>query len=50
MAVTLKRIGEQVIVIAGATSGIGPATARRLPRFGVRKETSHPRRNTDRHE
>lgn len=36
MAVRLKRLGEQVLVITGASSGIGLATARMAARRGAR--------------
>ena len=36
MSVTLKPISEQVIVITGASSGIGLATARAAARQGAR--------------
>jgi short-subunit dehydrogenase len=36
MTVSLKKIGEQVIVITGATSGVGLVTARQAARRGAR--------------
>ncbi len=36
MAVSLKPLGEQVMVITGATSGIGLATARMAAEAGAR--------------
>jgi NAD(P)-dependent dehydrogenase (short-subunit alcohol dehydrogenase family) len=36
MRVKLKRVGEQVIVITGGSSGIGLATAQMAARLGTR--------------